>query len=96
MKVYPADQQKVYRKEKEIYKKIVKQTNHLNTLKGFPKIVSTKEGKESAEILMQSLGPNLKILRNQCSVNQAFSDITVYQIIVQLVSTYAMEVQLAP
>ena len=44
---------------------------------GFPEMISNIEGQESAEILMEALGSNLRKILKQCPGN-SFSKKTVY------------------
>mgnify|MGYP006893281187 CR=1 FL=1 len=52
---------------------------------GFPKFISSLRGPNSAEILMEALGPNLRKLLKECP-GGVFSKATVFKIIIQLVS----------
>lgn len=46
---------------------------------GFPEMISKIESKETAELLMEALGPNLRKLLAQCP-GRLFSRTTVYMI----------------
>ena len=54
---------------------------------GFPEMISNIEGPQTAEILMEALGPNLRKLLKQCPGN-VFTKTTVYMITIQLVSLF--------
>ena len=52
---------------------------------GYPEMISKIESKETAELLMEALGPNLRKLLAQCP-GKLFSKTTVYMLTIQLVS----------
>ena len=62
----------------------LKRQNNSEDFIGFPKYVSSLQGTESAEILMEALGPNLKKYLRECP-GGVFSKTTVYKIIIQLI-----------
>ena len=52
---------------------------------GFPRLLSFKEGLESAEIIMSALGPNIRTLVRKCP-NSNFSAPTCFLIVMQLIT----------
>ena len=51
---------------------------------GFPKLLSYKEVPESAEIILNALGPNLRTLMKQCPYGK-FSPPTCFKLIYELI-----------
>jgi serine/threonine protein kinase len=92
LKVYKKDDLKSYFKEIAVFKAIhsvkadTKNMQRPADLEGFPEMISKKESNNQAEILMESLGSNLRKILKQCAEKE-FSKTTVYMIIIQLVST---------
>ena len=77
---------KSYIKEMTVMKKINEEQNkykhgscQLEKFKGFPMAISFLEGPQSAEILMEALGPNFRKLLRECP-NSRFSKTSVYMI----------------
>mmetsp|Transcript_13148 Transcript_13148/g.20443 ORF Transcript_13148/g.20443 Transcript_13148/m.20443 type:complete len:121 (+) Transcript_13148:210-572(+) len=80
---------KPYMKEVTVFKKLheFKEKHERltgDTIPGFPEMVSKIEGKDTAEILMKALGPNLRKLLKDCP-GHYFSQTTVYMITIQLI-----------
>ena len=94
LKIYKNEDIKSYLKEISVFKKVMEIKRGLKDLHsqsipphitegvvGFPDMISHIEGQQSAEILMEALGPNLRKLLKQCPSN-VFSKTTVYMIII--------------
>lgn len=92
LKAYGSDQMKSFHKEAQVMRDLSAKNSKLggfynteNTPVGFPNIISIKESKERGEILMESLGDNLRNLVKK-RPDGAFSRTTVYKITIALVS----------
>ena len=86
LKIYNDSDRKSYIKEIIVLKKIEElRITNPSKVTGFPTLISCIEGASSAEILMETIGPNL---RKQLKDTQGgvFSRATVYQITIQMVS----------
>jgi len=87
LKIYSEADKKSYIKEINVLKKIEEyKKDNLHKYNGFPTLISCIEGPNSAEILMETIGPNLrKQLKD--TPGGVFSRSTVYQITIQMVSS---------
>jgi len=67
LKIYKNEDKKSYQKEITVFKKLAelkqnREVDHDLEMVGFPELISSIDGKNSAEILMEALGPNLRKL----------------------------------
>jgi serine/threonine protein kinase len=81
LKIYAQEDFKSYKKEVAVFMKL----KNLKNCIGYPEMISKIESKETAELLMEALGPNLRKLLAQCP-GKLFSKTTVYMLTIQLVS----------
>lgn len=82
LKVYKKEEMKSFEKEIDVFKRvqIFKETRRPSDEEiGFPDMLSYKYNTNTGEILMEALGPNLKVLLNQCQKN-VFSKTTIFMI----------------
>jgi hypothetical protein len=75
---------KSYIKEMAVMKKLtdymsLKKAQNDSSAEGFPTLISSLEGQNQSEILMEALGPNLRKLLKE-SPNQHFSKMTIFMI----------------
>ena len=87
LKIYKEDDIKSYIKEMAVFNCITEQQRLGQSEKfiGYPKLLSALRGPNSAEILMEALGANLRKLLKELP-GGVFSKPTVYKITIQLVS----------
>lgn len=86
LKIYNISELKSYYREVDILQKVTDKRKAIGDpdaeiYQGFPLMESNIKGEETAEILMEALGPNLRKLLRQCP-QQTFSKPSVYQIII--------------